>query len=140
MRSRTILLLLALFALTVLAVPSAGLGAKHSRGVSGTPLDTRFATDAELALPLVGDLAAVANSPALAAKGDAAARSAGMATARLRAAAAPAPVPGEVRNWIALDDSVGFYRKGFTFRGMGDKVEVWVASERRTLLGVTSRS
>ena len=139
MRSRGLLFLVALIVLAVLAVPSAGLGAKKSKSAAASPLDVRFATDAELALPLVGDLAAVANSPALAAKGDAAARrSPGMASAKRRAAAAPAPTPGEVRNWIALDDAIGFYRKGFTFRGMGDKVEVWVASERRTLGGITS--
>src|SRR5687767_12991904 len=137
MRSRGLLFLLALVAFGALAIPSAGLGAKQKK-VGGMPTDVRFATDAELALPLVGDLAAVANHPALNAKSDASARrSPGMATARLRVAAA-APVPGEVRNWVALDDSIGFYRKGFTFRGMGDKVEVWVASERRTLGGITS--
>jgi hypothetical protein len=131
MRSRGLLFLLALLAFGALAIPSAGLGAKQKR-VGGTPTDVRFATDAELALPLVGDLAAVANSPTLAAKGDAAARrSSGMATARFRAAAAP-PAPNEVRNWVALDAHPqfgGFYRKQFQFRGMGDKVEVWVASE-----------
>jgi Immune inhibitor A peptidase M6 len=40
------------------------------------------------------------------------------------------PVPGEVRRWFALDNQFGFfYGKNFTFRGMGDKIEVWVASE-----------
>jgi immune inhibitor InhA-like protein len=138
MRSRGLLFLLALLALGALAIPSAGLGAKQKR-VGGTPTDVRFATDAELALPLVGDLAAVANSPRLTAKSDAPARrSSGLSTARLRVAAAPAPTPGEVRNWVALDDALGFYRKQFTFRGMGDKIEVWVASERRTFGGITS--
>ena len=46
---------------------------------------------------------------------------------------------GEVRNWVALDQLNGLlYRKGFTLRGMGDNVEIWVASERRTLLGFTA--
>lgn len=49
------------------------------------------------------------------------------------------PVLGEVRNWLGLDDNFGLlYRKGFTLRGMGENVEVWVASERRTLLGFTA--
>jgi len=55
------------------------------------------------------------------------------------AAAAAAPTIGEVRNWLALDDTLGgFYRKGFTLRGIGAHVEIWVASERRTVGGVTS--
>ena len=38
-----------------------------------------------------------------------------------------------MRNWVALDGVTGrLYRKGFTFRGIGDKVEVWVAHARRT--------
>ena len=49
------------------------------------------------------------------------------------------PVVGEVRNWVGLDDVNGsFYRKGYTLRGMGDNIEVWVASEDRTFAGVRS--
>lgn len=54
-------------------------------------------------------------------------------------AAAAAPTVGEVRNWLALDDTLGgFYRKGFTLRGIGAHVEIWVASERRSVGGVFS--
>jgi hypothetical protein len=56
-----------------------------------------------------------------------------------RAAQSHTPVIGEIRNWVGLDDFNGLlYRKGFTFRGMGEHVEIWVASERRTLLGFTA--
>jgi Immune inhibitor A peptidase M6 len=49
------------------------------------------------------------------------------------------PVLGEVRNWVGLDDVAGaFYRKGYTLRGVGNNIEVWVASERRTFAGITS--
>jgi Immune inhibitor A-like, MAM domain len=45
-------------------------------------------------------------------------------------AAAADPVVGEERNWVALDDTFGFfYRKGYTLRGIGNNIEVWVASE-----------
>ena len=50
------------------------------------------------------------------------------------------PVVGEVRNWVGLDDVFGvFYRKGYTLRGVGNNIEVWVASEaNRTVSGVTA--
>jgi len=49
------------------------------------------------------------------------------------------PVVGETRNWVGLDDVNGaFYRKTYTLRGMGDNIEVWVASEDRTFAGVRS--
>jgi Immune inhibitor A-like, MAM domain len=42
------------------------------------------------------------------------------------------PAVGEVRRWQAVDFEFGFrYGKNFTYRGGGDKVEVWVASERQ---------
>jgi Immune inhibitor A peptidase M6 len=44
--------------------------------------------------------------------------------------AAHTPVIGEVRRWQAVDFEYGFrYGKNFTYRGGGDKVEVWVASD-----------
>ncbi len=47
------------------------------------------------------------------------------------------PVVGEVRNWVGLDDVNGaFYRKQYTLRGIGNNIEVWVASEDRTFAGV----
>jgi hypothetical protein len=132
MRNRTVFVLLGLLVLTALAIPSAGLGAKNKR-VGGNATDVRFATDAELAVPLLDVGGAVAG------KTDAAQR-AGQSAASFRTQAHGNPVPGEVRNWLALDDVLGgYYRKGFTFRGMGDKVEVWVASENRTVGGVTAQ-
>ncbi|HEY7622728.1 MAG TPA: choice-of-anchor J domain-containing protein [Solirubrobacteraceae bacterium] len=54
-------------------------------------------------------------------------------SARARALAAPAaetPPVGTVRQWIALDDFNGIlYRKDYTLRGVGDKIEVWVAND-----------
>jgi len=49
-------------------------------------------------------------------------------------------VVGETRNWVGLDDVAGtFYRKTYTLRGIGDHIEVWVASElNRTVNGVTA--
>ncbi|HEU4942284.1 MAG TPA: hypothetical protein VFT18_03405 [Gaiellaceae bacterium] len=59
-------------------------------------------------------------------------------SARLRLAS-HTPVVGETRNWVGLDDVNGaFYRKTYTLRGMGDNIEVWVASEDRTFAGVRS--
>jgi hypothetical protein len=50
------------------------------------------------------------------------------ASARFRTTALPAV--GDVRNWLSLDDTYGtYFRKGFMLRGIGQHVEVWVASE-----------
>ena len=47
-------------------------------------------------------------------------------------AAAPTPPVGTVRQWIANDDFNGIlYRKDYTLRGVGDKIEVWVANDTR---------
>ena len=55
------------------------------------------------------------------------------ARSQLRAqalAAAPTPPIGTVRQWLALDDFNGtLYRKDYTLRGVGDKIEVWVAND-----------
>ncbi|MFI7602939.1 peptidase M6 immune inhibitor A [Actinoplanes sp. NPDC049681] len=54
-------------------------------------------------------------------------RGAGLAR---RAAAGPPPTAGTVRKWPALDDVDGrFYRKDYTLRGIGEHIEVWVASD-----------
>jgi Immune inhibitor A-like, MAM domain len=54
-------------------------------------------------------------------------------SARARALAAPAaPTPpvGTVRQWLGLDDAQGvLYRKDYTLRGVGSKIEVWVAND-----------
>jgi hypothetical protein len=50
--------------------------------------------------------------------------------ARAQAAAAETPPVGTVRQWLGLDDFNGIlYRKDYTLRGVGDKIEVWVAND-----------
>ncbi|HEY0448850.1 hypothetical protein [Actinophytocola sp.] len=45
-------------------------------------------------------------------------------------AAAVTPPVGTVRSWLGLDDAQGrLYRKDYTLRGVGDKIEVWVAND-----------
>ncbi len=58
----------------------------------------------------------------------------GLRQSQARALAAPAaadtPSVGTVRQWIALDDFQGIlYRKDYTLRGVGNKIEVWVAND-----------
>ena len=43
--------------------------------------------------------------------------------------AAP-PVVGEERFWVGYDSTQGDYVKAFTLRGVGDNIEVWVASDQ----------
>jgi hypothetical protein len=51
--------------------------------------------------------------------------------ARTLAAAAPTPPVGTVRQWLGSDDFQGRnYRKDYTLRGVGSKIEVWVANDR----------
>ncbi len=38
------------------------------------------------------------------------------------------PAPGTTRTWLALDDSLGFYRKNYTLRGVSAHTEIWVAT------------
>src|SRR3954447_9668196 len=48
----------------------------------------------------------------------------------LAAAAASTPAGGTQRSWLGLDDANGIlYRKPYTLRGVGDKIEVWVAND-----------
>jgi immune inhibitor InhA-like protein len=48
----------------------------------------------------------------------------------LTAAAAATPPVGTQRQWLGLDDAQGtLYRKDYTLRGVGDKIEVWVAND-----------
>ncbi|GAB6903527.1 choice-of-anchor J domain-containing protein [Kineosporia succinea] len=46
-----------------------------------------------------------------------------------KAAAGETPAVGTVRQWVASDDTQGYYRKDFTLRGVGDHIEVWVAND-----------
>ena len=55
-------------------------------------------------------------------------------SARARAAralaAAPTPPVGTVRQWLGSTTPRGIlYRKDYTLRGVGDKIEVWVAND-----------
>jgi hypothetical protein len=53
------------------------------------------------------------------------------ATTQRRTAAAATPPVGTVRQWLGLDDTTGSaYRKDYTLRGVGQKIEVWVANDR----------
>lgn len=59
----------------------------------------------------------------------AAALSAGSLAPRLAVAASTPPV-GTVRQWLGLDEFNGsLYRKDYTLRGVGSKVELWVAND-----------
>jgi immune inhibitor InhA-like protein len=52
------------------------------------------------------------------------------AQARRNLAAAATPDVGTQRGWLGLDDYNGIlYRKDYTLRGVGDKIEVWVAND-----------
>jgi Immune inhibitor A peptidase M6 len=49
------------------------------------------------------------------------------------------PQLGEVRNWAGLDLVHGaLYPKAFALRGLGRKIEVWVATGRRTFAGASA--
>lgn len=51
-------------------------------------------------------------------------------SAKRVAAAGVTPPVGTVRPWLALDDAQGrLYLKEYTLRGVGDKIEVWVAND-----------
>src|SRR6478735_5132100 len=54
----------------------------------------------------------------------------GAQSRRSRLAAAATPAVGTQRSWLGLDDANGsLYRKPYTLRGVGDKIEVWVAND-----------
>ena len=113
-----------LLGLVALTLPSAGLAEKPTRGGAFNAPDTiHVGPDLNNGVPLP---VVVGNESTRAVQRGAQLQS-------------HTPVLGEIRNWVGLDDVVGaFYRKGYTFRGMGDNVEIWVASERRTFAGITS--
>jgi Immune inhibitor A peptidase M6 len=51
-------------------------------------------------------------------------------TQSLTTATGATPPVGTVRRWLGLDDYNGrLYRKNFTLRGVGNNIEVWVASD-----------
>ncbi|MGZ8607604.1 MAG: peptidase M6 immune inhibitor A, partial [Actinomycetota bacterium] len=103
---------IALIAVAVLAaalVPAAG-SAVPSRDVRGTPSDVR-------------ELDRTARRDLVVTKADRAEAKATFDTA------AP-PAVGEERVWLGLDDAEGaIYPKAYTLRGVGQNIEVWVASD-----------
>src|SRR4051812_26151528 len=51
--------------------------------------------------------------------------------AKAKVAAATTPPVGTVRQWLGSDDAEQRdYRKDYTLRGVGQKIEVWVANDR----------
>jgi len=127
-RQRLSLYFLGLIGIVALALPASGFAERPTKNTVGTPLDViHVGPDLNNGQPL----------PVI--------TGGGSATRTVNARVSPSraathtPVVGEVRNWVGLDDVVGaFYRKGYTLRGIGDHVEIWVASERRTFAGITS--
>ena len=104
---------LAAVALLVLTGPAAGTGAPT--GTAGTPFDTLHVGPDASALPVVGAEAEPFSERSF---------------TQAAPLAAVAPQVGEVRNWLARDDKFGLlYRKQYTLRGVGQHIEVWVASE-----------
>jgi hypothetical protein len=45
---------------------------------------------------------------------------------------------GDVRTWLGLDDAEGFYPKTYQLRGIGEHIDVWVATGTSTFAGITS--
>jgi hypothetical protein len=127
-RTRLSLYVLGLIGIVALALPASGFAERPTKNTVGTPFDViHVGPDLNNGQPL----------PVITG-GSSAARTFN-STAAPRGIASHTPVVGEVRNWVGLDDVVGaFYRKGYTLRGIGDHVEIWVASERRTFAGITS--
>ncbi|HSS74750.1 MAG TPA: hypothetical protein VLK53_14420 [Gaiellaceae bacterium] len=92
----------------LLAIVPSALSTSAPKGVAGTPLDVLHIGPDVSGLPVQADV---------------------QAKAAARQAAKAATV-GETRNWLGLDDKYGFYyRKQYTLRGVGQHIEVWVASE-----------
>jgi hypothetical protein len=126
-RRKLSLYVLGLLGVVALTLPASGFAERPTKNTVGTPFDViHVGPDLNNGQPL----------PVITGGGSAGTLNARFSPTR---AASHTPVIGEVRNWVGLDDVVGaFYRKGYTLRGMGDHVEIWVASERRTFAGITS--
>jgi hypothetical protein len=145
MRTRALLGVLGIVGLIALTVSGAGFAAKPAKNTVNTANDTYDVT-AKLNstdLPLVvGDLAIQRFNPQAAAKAQKAKTAPSGRTKARRSyysVLSHPPAVGEMRNWVGLDNVNGFfYRKTYTLRALGEHVEIWVASERRTFLGVTS--
>jgi hypothetical protein len=57
-------------------------------------------------------------------------KTARQAVRRTAARSGAPPVEGDIRSWLALDDAQdAIYLKDYRLRGVGDKIEVWVAQD-----------
>ena len=113
-------------ALALLATPAAAQSATRPSTKSATHSGTSDVREVPpgATYRLSKDLAA-----AQAAKSAQATASSGRSSASAAVAAGPTPPVGTQRQWLGLDDFNGFlYRKTYTLRGVGDNIEVWVAS------------
>jgi Immune inhibitor A peptidase M6 len=117
MRGRALLGLLGIVGLMALAMSGAGLAAKPATNTVNAADDTY-------------DVTAKLNSQTLPVLGlESNSRMSNSSMGAFSALAAD-PVVGDTRNWLGLDDFFGFYyRKTYTLRGIGNNIEVWVASE-----------
>jgi hypothetical protein len=111
-RRNVVALVAAVFAVALVFAGSAF--GSTGRGVAGTSVDTLHVG------PDVSGLRVTGVAPG-----------AGLSSLPTAAKAIQAPAQvGDVRNWLGLDDKYGIlYRKQYTLRGVGQHIEVWVASE-----------
>jgi hypothetical protein len=117
MHRKVVLGLLGALAALALTVPGAGIAAKPAKNTVNAAEDTY-------------DVTAQLNSETLPVLGVDSSMRTFNSTRGGAAALAADPVVGEVRNWLGLDFFYGFfYRKQYTLRGIGNNIEVWVASE-----------
>ncbi|MDQ3217459.1 MAG: immune inhibitor A [Actinomycetota bacterium] len=116
---RRILAVCATVALAGSLLPGFSAAATTSTGTvgGGAPTDVRHVGpdyNKGRRLPLSGNVRRVARE----------------ARSRLQGAQAAPPVVGDDRTWLALDDAQDtIYLKDYRLRGVGDKVEVWVAHD-----------
>lgn len=119
-----------LLILTVLAVLAAMVGVQAS--ATAAAKDSPGATDIRAMGPDYNDGKRL---PFASGTRQEAARAPGVASAsagaqRQQAAAQATYQVGDERTWLALDDTEGIiYLKDYTLRGVGDNIEVWVASD-----------
>ena len=135
MRRTKFLALAGLACLCALALTSASLAAQPAKNTVNAANDT-YEVTAKLnseVLPLLGEQTSALTPLGVIAKHAAKPQTRPVAPF---AAAAADPVVGEVRNWVGLENVLGaYYRKMYTLRGIGDHIEVWVASEQNRNVG-----
>jgi hypothetical protein len=119
-RKRAALLILCL--LVSLIVPAAAAGAQPA-----APAEAPMPAPVEDDTVEVG--ADLYDGKALPLATDAAVRGGGAAAQAAQQQLIEPPAVGDERAWLALDDLAGrIYLKDYTLRGVGDNIEVWVAS------------